>query len=79
MEGAPVDERALVDRTPAAESEPLEGVEKKFFVLKSLTTEDLEQSVHTGVWITQAHNEAALDKGIPGNLHCKIALRSSRK
>lgn len=34
----------------------------KFFVLKSLTVEDLELSVRTGIWATQAHNEENLNK-----------------
>lgn len=34
----------------------------KFFILKSLTMEDLELSVQTGIWATQAHNEEALNK-----------------
>ncbi|KAF5017188.1 hypothetical protein F66182_10910 [Fusarium sp. NRRL 66182] len=34
----------------------------KFFVLKSLTVEDLELSVNTGIWATQSHNEEALNK-----------------
>ncbi|KJZ76546.1 hypothetical protein HIM_03882 [Hirsutella minnesotensis 3608] len=33
----------------------------KFFILKSLTMEDLELSVRTGVWATQSHNEEALN------------------
>jgi hypothetical protein len=33
----------------------------KFFILKSLTIEDLELSVRTGVWATQAHNEESLN------------------
>ncbi|KAI1143341.1 hypothetical protein F5Y05DRAFT_149882 [Hypoxylon sp. FL0543] len=33
----------------------------KFFILKSLTVEDLELSVRTGVWATQSHNEEALN------------------
>lgn len=33
----------------------------KFFILKSLTVEDLELSVQTGIWATQAHNEDALN------------------
>ena len=37
-------------------------VKEKFFVVKSLTVEDLELSVRNGVWATQAHNEAALNK-----------------
>ncbi|KAK9331155.1 YT521-B-like domain-containing protein [Lipomyces starkeyi] len=32
-----------------------------FFVVKSLTVEDLELSVQTGVWATQAHNERVLN------------------
>ena len=34
----------------------------KFFVVKSLTVEDLELSVRNGIWATQAHNEEALNK-----------------
>ncbi|KAF7546945.1 hypothetical protein G7Z17_g8070 [Cylindrodendrum hubeiense] len=33
----------------------------KFFVLKSLTVEDLELSVQTGIWATQSHNEESLN------------------
>ena len=33
----------------------------RYFVLKSLTVEDLELSVKTGVWATQAHNEQLLN------------------
>lgn len=35
---------------------------EKYFILKSLTVEDLEQSTKTGIWATQAHNEKALNK-----------------
>lgn len=34
---------------------------EKFFVVKSLTMQDLEQSVRTGIWATQSHNEEALN------------------
>ncbi|KAI0538279.1 YT521-B-like domain-containing protein [Xylaria digitata] len=34
----------------------------KFFILKSLTVEDLELSVQNGVWATQSHNEEALNE-----------------
>lgn len=34
----------------------------KFFILKSLTVEDLDLSVRTGIWATQAHNEETLNK-----------------
>jgi len=33
----------------------------KFFILKSLTVDDLDLSVTTGVWATQSHNEEALN------------------
>lgn len=33
----------------------------KFFILKSLTVEDLELSVRTGLWATQSHNEEILN------------------
>lgn len=34
----------------------------KFFVLKSLTVEDLELSMRNGVWATQSHNEETLNR-----------------
>lgn len=34
----------------------------KYFVLKSLTLEDLDHSVKTGVWATQPHNENTLNE-----------------
>lgn len=42
------------------ESPPLS--KDKYFVVKSLTVEDLELSVRNGIWATQAHNEEALNK-----------------
>ncbi|KIX00422.1 uncharacterized protein Z518_10561 [Rhinocladiella mackenziei CBS 650.93] len=44
-----------------AEPEAIEKVKEKFFVVKSLTVEDLERSVQSGIWATQAHNEHALN------------------
>ncbi|CZS94402.1 uncharacterized protein RAG0_04411 [Rhynchosporium agropyri] len=35
---------------------------EKFFIVKSLTVEDLELSVRNGIWATQSHNEDALNK-----------------
>lgn len=32
----------------------------KYFILKSLSLEDLERSLQTGIWATQSHNEAIL-------------------
>jgi hypothetical protein len=36
-------------------------VPDKYFVVKSLTLQDLEASVRSGVWATQSHNEVALN------------------
>ena len=54
-------EATAIDSTVTAEPEPIEKVKEKFFVVKSLTVEDLERSVVSGIWATQAHNEAALN------------------
>ncbi|KAJ7152273.1 YT521-B-like domain-containing protein [Mycena crocata] len=35
---------------------------QRFFILKSHEQDDLELSVRTGVWATQAHNEGVLDR-----------------
>lgn len=34
---------------------------ERYFVLKSLTIEDLETSVRNGIWATQSHNEELLN------------------
>ncbi|KAK9473103.1 YT521-B-like domain-containing protein [Dipodascopsis tothii] len=49
------------DTTAASSAPSAAPVPDKFFIIKSLTTEDLELSVDTGSWATQTHNEAALD------------------
>ncbi|KAI0910751.1 hypothetical protein F4823DRAFT_623992 [Ustulina deusta] len=38
----------------------------RFFILKSLTVEDLELSIQNGVWATQSHNEEALNEAFGG-------------
>ncbi|KAJ7435950.1 YT521-B-like domain-containing protein [Mycena latifolia] len=35
---------------------------QSYFILKSLTQDDLDLSVRTGVWTTQKHNESVLDR-----------------
>ena len=62
---------APVDDTLEATPEPkvVEKVKEKFFVVKSLTAEDLERSVQSGIWATQAHNEAALNAAYQVNLY----------
>ncbi|KAI3319988.1 hypothetical protein HD806DRAFT_242856 [Xylariaceae sp. AK1471] len=43
---------------------PADGIQQKdkFFILKSLTVEDLDLSIQNGVWATQSHNEEALNE-----------------
>jgi RNA recognition motif-containing protein len=45
-------------KEPAA----VERVAEKFFIVKSLTIQDLELSVRNGIWATQSHNEETLNK-----------------
>ena len=57
----PTQER-VVEETVEVEASGLQKVPEKFFIVKSLTWQDLEQSVRTGIWATQAHNEDVLNK-----------------
>lgn len=54
------EEQALA--VPSQENTATPKVTNKYFVLKSLTVEDMELSARNGIWATQAHNEAALNK-----------------
>ncbi|KAF2178576.1 hypothetical protein K469DRAFT_599061, partial [Zopfia rhizophila CBS 207.26] len=38
------------------------GATEKYFIVKSLTLQDLELSVRNGIWATQSHNEEVLNK-----------------
>ncbi|PNY24821.1 Uncharacterized protein TCAP_05227 [Tolypocladium capitatum] len=49
---------AKIKANPAGEGN---AQQDKFFILKSLTLEDLELSVRTGIWATQSHNEDVLN------------------
>ena len=46
----------------AQANEGAQRVPYKYFIMKSLTKEDLETSVRDGVWATQPHNEDGLNK-----------------
>ncbi|KAL7932191.1 YT521-B-like domain-containing protein [Trichoderma chlorosporum] len=55
---------ATADRTETSMATLPEGPAKyhdRFFILKSLTVDDLELSVQTGIWATQSHNEETLN------------------
>lgn len=46
----------------AEESRLASTATEKYFIVKSLTLQDLELSVRNGIWATQSHNEEALNK-----------------
>jgi hypothetical protein len=55
----------LADSNPAPETLDRESSsmsKDKYFVVKSLTVEDLELSVRNGIWATQSHNEESLNQ-----------------
>ncbi|KAF2098627.1 hypothetical protein NA57DRAFT_75865 [Rhizodiscina lignyota] len=47
---------------PMEQPTTTERVADKYFIVKSLTLQDLELSVRNGIWATQAHNEETLNK-----------------
>lgn len=48
--------------SPIALEESSQRVSEKYFIVKSLTVQDLEASVRNGIWATQSHNEVALNR-----------------
>lgn len=47
---------------PSSERDPSPAdASERYFIIKSLTMQDLEQSVRNGVWSTQPHNESLLN------------------
>ncbi|KAF2169091.1 hypothetical protein M409DRAFT_21102 [Zasmidium cellare ATCC 36951] len=48
--------------SPGAPPASDEKVPEKYFIVKSLTAQDLEASVRNGIWATQSHNEDALNR-----------------
>lgn len=63
--------------SPEAQAPPVVDVaaqqKDKFFILKSLTLEDLELSVRTGIWATQSHNEETLNTAFKVKTKCRRA------
>lgn len=55
-----------LDHSKAEDVEPempiIKTVKDKYFIVKSLTLDDLERSVHSGIWATQSHNEDVLNR-----------------
>lgn len=51
----------------------------KFFILKSLTLEDLELSVRTGIWATQSHNEEVLNNAFQVGTRNAVMAKNETK
>lgn len=56
-----VENRAQSEASPQPTT-PGERVPERFFIVKSLTVQDLEASVRNGTWATQSHNEKTLNE-----------------
>ncbi|RDA88058.1 hypothetical protein CP532_5263 [Ophiocordyceps camponoti-leonardi (nom. inval.)] len=54
-------------------------VNERFFILKSLTMEDLELSVRTGIWATQSHNEESLNTAFKQSVDHVYLIFSANK
>lgn len=54
--------QASTDNSVAHTNSPTTKVPEKFFIVKSLTLQDLEASVRNGIWATQSHNESTLNE-----------------
>jgi hypothetical protein len=46
----------------------------KYFIVKSLTLQDLELSVRNGIWATQSHNEEALNRAFEVSVNCMVVI-----
>lgn len=59
---SPADTSAETTTQTTSPSVTAARVPEKFFVVKSLTLQDLEASVRNGIWATQSHNESTLNQ-----------------
>jgi len=64
--------------TDAKEEEPGPKSKEAFFVVKSLTVDDLEMSVRNGIWATQSHNEAALNKAYEASENVYLVFSANK-
>ncbi|KAH8675527.1 YT521-B-like domain-containing protein [Xylariales sp. PMI_506] len=54
------------------------GKKDRFFVLKSLTVEDLDLSVRNGVWATQSHNEESLNTAFKSSENVYLVFSANK-
>jgi hypothetical protein len=60
------------EHSPEKATETAPGIStssSKYFIVKSLTLQDLELSVRNGIWATQSHNEDVLNKAFRVSSH----------
>lgn len=57
----PASSQFKIHTTLSSQTAPA-NVAEKFFIVKSLTLQDLEASVRSGIWATQPHNESVLNR-----------------
>ncbi|CAI6341846.1 unnamed protein product [Periconia digitata] len=62
QESAQVEAEATPQESHEESKSPVVISPKKYFIVKSLTLQDLELSVRNGIWATQSHNEETLNK-----------------
>lgn len=64
-------EKSETDGGGVEQSLALERLPNRYFVVKSLTIEDLESSRQSGIWATQTHNEVTLNRAYDVSLNPK--------
>lgn len=77
--GPPAEKSGQTTTKPAQAASPATRVPEKFFVVKSLTLQDLEASVRNGIWATQSHNETTLNEafGAADNVYLIFSANKS--
>lgn len=55
-----------------------ERVPEKYFIIKSLTVQDLEASVRNGIWATQNHNEDTLNRAFTEADHVYLIFSANK-
>ncbi|KAG5950486.1 hypothetical protein E4U53_004957 [Claviceps sorghi] len=75
--GATCNEATSLTVKPTQDTQTRSNIDK-FFILKSLTTEDLDLSVRTGIWATQSHNEEALNRAFQSGEYFGYARMMSK-
>jgi RNA recognition motif-containing protein len=51
---------------------------ERFFIVKSLTAQDLEASVRNGIWATQSHNEKSLNEAYDNADHVYLIFSANK-